>query len=244
MSNSYQYISAVHQPNFFPWIGYFIKMRLCDVFIILDDVQLQWRGYTRRTKIAKPGCSDRLQWFTLPIDTSDTFSIINRIDLKNPAVWQHKALKQLTDSYRQYPFFEETFELAKEWILLSEKNLGSFNVFGIRRLMDILHLKTPIRLSSETPVLTTGSKRIADLMKQYQSNIYLSGRGGNKYHHSDDFIQEGIQVLEMPDLIQQLQPIKMRGIHPEASILDWFFRLGFDETRYLLEQYSQNITLS
>ena len=219
-------------------------MRLCDVFIILDDVQLQWRGYTRRTKIAKPGFSDRLQWFTLPIDTADTFSIINRIDLKNPAVWQHKALKQLTDSYRQYPFFEETFELAKEWILLSEKNLGSFNMFGIRRLMDILHLNTPIRLSSETPVLTTGSKRIADLMKQYQSNIYLSGRGGNKYHHSDDFIQEGIQVLEMPDLIQQLQLIKMRGIHPEASILDWFFRLGFDETRYLLEQYSQNITLS
>ena len=67
--------------------------------------------------------------------------------------------------------------------------------------------------------------------------------GGNKYHHSDDFIQEGIQVLEMPDLIQQLQPIKMRGFIL-ISILDWFFWLGFDETRYLLEQYSQNITLS
>ena len=29
---------AIYQPNFLPWLGYFYKMKQCDVFVILDDV--------------------------------------------------------------------------------------------------------------------------------------------------------------------------------------------------------------
>ena len=29
----------MHQPNYLPWIGFFDKLRRCDVFVLLDEVQ-------------------------------------------------------------------------------------------------------------------------------------------------------------------------------------------------------------
>ncbi len=37
-------ICAIHQPNFFPWLGYFDKIKRCDKFVVLDDVQFPKTG--------------------------------------------------------------------------------------------------------------------------------------------------------------------------------------------------------
>ena len=56
-------IVGIHQPNFFPWLGFFDKMVHCDVFILLDDVQFIKRGYQNRVQLKYPTGSN---WFTLP----------------------------------------------------------------------------------------------------------------------------------------------------------------------------------
>ena len=44
MSRSDARICAIHQPNFFPWLGYFDKTVRADIFVLLDDVQYQKTG--------------------------------------------------------------------------------------------------------------------------------------------------------------------------------------------------------
>ena len=64
-------VVAIHQPNFFPWLGYFDKIARSDVFIFLDDVQFPKTGgvWSNRVKILIGG---EARWSTAPIDRSFT----------------------------------------------------------------------------------------------------------------------------------------------------------------------------
>ena len=46
-------VVGIHQPNFFPWFGFFLKIARSDKFVFLDDAQTQKKGgsYLNRTKI-------------------------------------------------------------------------------------------------------------------------------------------------------------------------------------------------
>ena len=58
---------AIHQPNFFPWLGYFDKIARSDNFLFFDDVQYPKKGgvWTNRVKLL---ISDQPRWATAAID--------------------------------------------------------------------------------------------------------------------------------------------------------------------------------
>jgi hypothetical protein len=61
-------IVAIHQPNFFPWLGYFSKIARSDTFIFLDDVQFTKRksgSWSNRVQLL---IGDRSLWATAAID--------------------------------------------------------------------------------------------------------------------------------------------------------------------------------
>ena len=41
---------AIHQPEHFPYMGFFEKMDIADVFVILDDVQYKKNNWQNRNK--------------------------------------------------------------------------------------------------------------------------------------------------------------------------------------------------
>ena len=60
---------AIHQPNFFPWMGYFEKISRSDVFVFFDDVQFPKKGgsWSNRVKLL---VSEEARWVTAAIDRS------------------------------------------------------------------------------------------------------------------------------------------------------------------------------
>ena len=62
-------VCAIHQPNFFPWLGYFEKIKRADVFVFLDHVHYPKSGnsmgsWTNRVKI---NISAHAKWISCPV---------------------------------------------------------------------------------------------------------------------------------------------------------------------------------
>lgn len=145
-------IVAIHQPNFFPWLGYFEKIARSDVFIFLDDTQFPKAGgvWTNRVKLLING---QAHWVTAPINRS--FSGVKPIcDITFPKgnPWREKMLKSIALNYSKAPHFEETMHLIEPLILNEETNIAAYNIHAIKAVSNYIGLdSTQFLLSSQLP---------------------------------------------------------------------------------------------
>ena len=71
---------AIHQPEHFPYMGFFQKMEYSDVFIILDDVQYS------KPSIIKPFSTSSPEQVIITVTPSDADATIPIISLESYAV--------------------------------------------------------------------------------------------------------------------------------------------------------------
>jgi len=58
--------AAIHQPEHFPYMGFFEKMKASEVFIILDNVKFKKNNWQNRNKIKNLNGDD--EWITIPVE--------------------------------------------------------------------------------------------------------------------------------------------------------------------------------
>ncbi len=95
---------AIHQPNFFPWLGYFAKIANSDVFVLLDDVQFPKKGgsWSNRVKLIISG---ETRWVTAAIDRKYHGTRTNRgMSFLQDITWREKSLKSIESKYNHHPF--------------------------------------------------------------------------------------------------------------------------------------------
>ena len=224
---------AIHQPNYFPYLGYFHKMANCDVFVILDDVDFAKRSYTQRTKISTPTGE---AWLTIPVLTKDRGEQrISDVEIDNTQPWARKHWRTLLHSYQQARHFSSysdslagTYEGEHRW-------LAELNVSLIRRVADLLGVATPLVKASSLKVEGKRTDRIIDICRKLGADGYVSGKSGR------DYMDEG-KVAEANILLyyQDFQHPVYQQVHGEfkyyMSILDLLFNCGEKSGQILLKQ--------
>jgi len=194
MSEKKKHIVGVHQPNLFPWLGYFEKIKQSDDFIILDNVDIvlgSAKAITHRTSVKN---QRGLTWLALPLVKSDSKKI-NLIEINSKIDWRKDFLNKLTNYYRKASCFEETFALIQKWINIDEINLAKFNTAIIKDVANYLEIDTPIHIASElSKEYEDKNQRLIALIKAVNGNCYLSGKGGKKYNDEDLFEKNGICI--------------------------------------------------
>ena len=79
---------AIHQPEHFPYLGFFQKMKYVDVFVILDDAQFSKGNWHNRNKFLNK--NDKEEWFTVQLKKFNFGEKINQIYCDEDKRWRKK----------------------------------------------------------------------------------------------------------------------------------------------------------
>ncbi len=222
-------IVGIHQPNFMPWLGYFYKIAQSDVFIFLDDVQIQKTGasYTNRVSINNNATN---QYITMPIKKQSNHLNINNVKYFDER-WKKKLLATLQGCYAKAPFFKEHREFIFNLINFKAKNIAEYNINFIEKISQKLALDTKFLKSSDFNISTTSTHRLIDLIKKVDGNIYLSGSGGDNYQEHKMYEKENIKLIynKMPKF--EYKQLKTDNYISGLSIVDAIFNIGFENLK-------------
>jgi WbqC-like protein family len=228
---------AIHQPNFFPWLGYFDKIRQADIFVFLDDAQYQKTGgtWTNRVQLLKPD-ADEPCWLTAPIDRVFRGTRqVDQIAFASNEDWRSNALRQIAACYRRAPFYAETIALIEPLVRAPYDLIAAFNIDAIKQLISALHLGEKTFLSSATLLTrSTSTQRLVDITRAVGGTHYLAGGGAIGYQDDDLFPRSGIQLVRQGFAHPRYPQAGRTQFTPGLSIIDVLMHCGINGTSAML----------
>ena len=157
---------AIHQPEHFPYMGFFQKMQYADIFVILDDVQYTKGNWQNRNRfLNKNNVED---FFTIQVEKDSYKKLINEVKVVD-GKWKEKMLTKLKQNFK--------VDLTD---IYSHEKLLDINMDAINWVRDKLNIKTPMFKSSDLNINTKSTQRLVDIVRHFGTE-YISGEGGKLY---------------------------------------------------------------
>ena len=188
-------VAAIHQPNFFPWLGYFEKIVRSDVFIFLDDVQFPKTGgvWTNRVKLRVAG---EPKWLTASINRQyHGTRKINEVTFVEGSPWRSKMIKTLQAQYSKHPFYEQTMDILSPLLMNPEPNISEYNIHAVTELALAIGLDSAkFCRSSDYPTGESATRRLCSLTRAVAADTYLCGGGADGYQEDQIFKSCGLSL--------------------------------------------------
>lgn len=181
---------AIHQPEHFPYMGFFQKMQNCDVFVILDNVKFKKNDFQNRNKILLNG---KEEWITVPVEKDANSKEIREVQTATltgkQANWRKNNLEKIERAYGKV----YTKELEN---IYSYHSLSSINISSIELVRDVFQIHTPLVYASSLNVTGTKTQLLYNIVKNLGGKRYLSGQGGKDYLDISQFIDIHVDFFE------------------------------------------------
>lgn len=191
-------IVAIHQPNFFPWLGYFDKIRRADVFVFLDAVDYPRSGsggmgsWSNRVRINIGGAQ---HWLTAPVKRMPLGEPISAAQIDDAKPWRKKALKTLQGAYAKAPNHSATLDFLSPLLLRKTDNLAQYNMANIEAITHQLGIQTRFVRQSDLGQTGTATERLVNIVHAVGGTVYLSGGGAAGYQQDALFANAGIELV-------------------------------------------------
>jgi hypothetical protein len=232
---------AIHQPNYLPWTGYFLKMAVADHFIFHDNVKITKAGPTRRVQIAGSNANTPV-WLSVPLQKHSDFTLIKDVAIIKDNNWIKKHLAYIRASYYGFPHYKHIFSLLEAWLFEYEQQtfLARLNAGLIEKIASIGTIKATLHFSSEMPAEGKKDEYNLYLTKMLEGNIYISGKGAIKYQDEATFIANEIRLVYADTMAfyqSFIQKNRLTGVNASLSVIDFLMLNGCDAFADLTASY-------
>jgi hypothetical protein len=224
---------VISQPMYFPWVGMFEQIRLCDIYIHYDDVQFSKGSFTNRVQI-KTNSSQGFNWLTVPLKNLRLGSTINEIQIDDQKNWQHQHIELLKQAYRNAPYQQEMINLVSQLFDLKITTISELSKSSMELIIDYFGLtrNKSFYLSSKLDISGNSSERVYQIVKHFNGTHYITGHGAKNYLDHALFDENGIKV-EYMDYLRSPYPQLHGDFNPHVSILDLIANVGIEGKEYI-----------
>lgn len=229
---------GIHQPQYLPWLPYFLKIEQSDIFIILDTVDFQKNGLQNRNQIKT---AQGAHWLTVPVLQQLGQKIID-VKIDDRATWRRKHWQTIQMCYgkaQAFKVYEKDLEALymREWF-----GLCDLNVEIMMMMMRWMNIQTPVLRSSQMKATGTASELVLNLCSEVGASRYLSGSGGKNYLKPEAFSAAGVEIVYkdfvLPETYTQLYP--QAGFIKHLSAIDMLLNCGKAWRNYLPAEATTN----
>lgn len=224
-------IVSINQPAYLPWLGYFHRIAVSDLHIVLDHVQFEKNGYGNRNKVRT---KDGWCWLTVPLKTKGKFGDLrlDQVEIADNPDWAAKHGAALAQYYGRAPHYAAHAAALKDWYGRPWGRLGELTRATTRYQLDALGIRTPLLFSSEMGVTGAKDELILNLCRAVGATTYLSGPLGRDYIREERFTAAGVR-LAYHDYTHPAYPQRYPGFEPTMAALDLLLNHGPDSLRII-----------
>ncbi len=176
-------IIASHQPNFFPYLGFFYNMSRCDKFIYSDDVKFAKKNFQNYTNIKTT--TGNLLRLTVPIKNHEV--PYKEVLISKETNWNEKMLMTIRQNYSKSEYFDVIYPKVESVLSKEYKYLIDLNLESIEMIRNCLDVRTGTYMASSLNCEGHKDERILNLCNSLNGDVYLSGLGAKVYHKDENF---------------------------------------------------------
>lgn len=223
MDNPGDKIISIHQPNYIPWLGYFYKIYLADIFVFLDDAQFSNEGMHNWHYIKTPQGRQRMK---VPV-SQKLGDKINEVPTRDELGWKMNHLRSVEINYKKAPYFKEIFAEFSDFLSKSYPNIAAMNECFITHVCKRFGIDTVFEESSTLKILSSRELKVIDIVNALGGTDYYSGTGAKSYQNEGNFIQRGIRLSYV-----QYKPFAYTQLwgdfHSNVSVIDYLMNNGYN----------------
>lgn len=232
---------AIHQPNFLPWMGYFQKIHLADVFVILDHVQASHgSGWLSRNRLLIRG--DRT-WLTIPVKRSGRgLQLINCVEISYDRHIVPKHLRVIDASYRRASYFEDVFPVLSTILKKKHRYISDLNMDLVLWVCSYLGLSARFVKSSDLQAKNSkieaksGNDLLLEICRMVGASSYVSGNGCLDFIEPKSFANLGIEFYFQEFKHPTYPQVGGKTFMSHLSILDALFNVEPEEVARMVRQ--------
>jgi hypothetical protein len=213
---------AIHQPQYFPYPGFFHKLSLSDAFVIMDDVQYDKR-FTNRNKIISPHGP---MWISVPINKSQKFLPNRDVEINNNLPWAQDHWKKIQSSYSRAEFFHLYRSYLDQLYKRPWMKLFDLNFETLKQTISWLGIRIEVIKESDLHINSKSTQRLVDVCEAVGADTYVAGSGSKNYMEEQMFSRSNVKVLYQNYIPISYKQHLAEQFIPNLSIIDLLANKG------------------